>query len=373
MLVEFASLLLLSVVMAHIIPAMLIRRLRSMDLAVPDPEPTPSLAPTPSLEPTPADKTPADKTPAGGEDRYNPTPIDVVVTRIMLTRSKRLPPDLVDSILDFAEYWAHSTNAIYYNAEHRDHLRIVGSSQTENRFLIRSYPLGLTGIDGDKNLAEELAYDTNEAKPLPLTKEHEPRFFASLADYPTPRLARPARKVVFSIRAKDQGWAGSVHREAYEGSFTWFEAGLERFDADQDCDAKCTYDVRHESLSSTAPSLSVCGLRPVYPSIQRDSPDQDYEYVHPLLPQDQFDIHRNKVATREWQDHVVTWSYLDDIQPDSEAGKALEAQGRGRATGDGSFVNRLRFGDVITVWGKARFPAWVNNIEFVKIDVYWAV
>ncbi|KND89120.1 hypothetical protein TOPH_06154 [Tolypocladium ophioglossoides CBS 100239] len=357
MLVEFASLLLLSVVMAHIVPAMLIRRLRSMDLADPDPEPTPNLEPTP-----------------GGDDRYNPTPMDVVVTRIMLIRSKPLPPDLVDSIFDLAEYWAHSTNAINYHAEHRDHLRVVGSSEAENQFLIRSYPLGLTGIDGDKNLAEELAYDTNEAKPLPLSKEHEPKFSSRLADYPTPRLARPTRRVVFSIRSKDQGWtSGNSTRGSYDGSFTWFEAGLERFDADQDCDAKCTYDVRHESLSSTAPSLPVCGLRPVHPSIQRDSPDQDYKYVHPLLQQDQFDIHRNKLATREWQDHVVVWSYLDDTEPDSEASEALDAEGRGRATGDGSFVNSLRLGDVITVWGKARFPNWVNNIESVKIDVYWAV
>ncbi|PNY27083.1 Uncharacterized protein TCAP_02987 [Tolypocladium capitatum] len=401
--------------MAHIVPAMLIRRLRSMDLADPDtadpdtadpdtadPDTAdPDTADPDTADPDPADPDQADPDPADpdqadpdlsdssgsglsdsdpepeptppGDGRRNPTPMDVVLTRTMLTRSKGLPQELVDAILDFAEYWVHSTNVINYIAEGRDPRRVVGTTETENQFLIRSYPLGLTGIGGDKNLAEELAYDTSEARPLPLSREHEPRFFATLVDYPTPRLLRPARKVVFSIKSKDQGWSSLETYGSYGGSYTWFEAGLERFDEDQDCDSKCTYDVRHYSPSSAAPPLAVCGLRPVHPSTRRDSPDQDYKYVHPLLPQDRLVIQRNKVAERKWRYRVVTWSYLDDIKPDSEAGKAIEAEGRGAATGDGSFVNGLRLGDVITIWGKARFPGWVNNIKSVRIDVYWAL
>lgn len=81
-----------------------------------------------------------------------------------------------------------------------------------------------------------LAYDTNEAKPRPLGKEHDPSYFAKLADYPTPKLLHPVRKVVFSIRSKDQGWGGdSEDHHTYHGSWTWFEAGLEKFDAEQTC------------------------------------------------------------------------------------------------------------------------------------------
>lgn len=139
-------------------------------------------------------------------------------------------------------------------------------------------------------------------------------------------------------------------------------------------DEKCTYDVRRDSSASTAPPLPVCGLRPVHPAIERaGSGDEGYIYVHPLLRQDEFEIHRNKTASREWQEHSVTWSYLDDIEPDSESGKELDEAGRGRNTGDGSFVSSLRLGDVVTVWGKARFPLWVNHVESVKIDLYWAV
>jgi hypothetical protein len=96
--------------------------------------------------------------------------------------------------------------------------------------------VGLTGIEGKKALAEVLAYDLNEAKPQPLEKEHDASYFVNLADYPTPKLIRPVRKVVFTIRSKDQGWGGDPgSRHTYDGAWSWFEAGLERFDAEQIC------------------------------------------------------------------------------------------------------------------------------------------
>ncbi|KAF6792649.1 hypothetical protein CMUS01_16143, partial [Colletotrichum musicola] len=47
--------------------------------------------------------------------------------------------------------------------------------------------------------------------------------------------------------------------------------------------------------------------------------------------------------------------------------------GRGRGTGTGRFVRSLKLGDVVTVWGKARFGGWTNNVEFVKVEIYWAI
>jgi hypothetical protein len=64
------------------------------------------------------------------------TPIDIVITRIMLTKGKKLPPDVVDVIFDFAEYWAHSSNEVNYIAEHSEPLMIVGGSPVENKFLV---------------------------------------------------------------------------------------------------------------------------------------------------------------------------------------------------------------------------------------------
>lgn len=137
-------------------------------------------------------------------------------------------------------------------------------------------------------------------------------------------------------------------------------------------DDKCTYDVRRDSASSTPPDLPVCGLRPVHPSIEQDNAE-NYQYLHPLLHQEQWVIRRNRTASRDWQDHVITWSYDDDIEAESDEGTELDEQGRGRGTGDGRFVRSLKMGDVVTVWGKARFAGWVNNVESVKVEVYWAV
>lgn len=107
--------------MAHIVPNMLLARLRQMPLLPQDRE---------QPEPQPSDKTDTN------DGLYHPTPIDIVVVRTMLTRSVKLPPDLVDAIFDYAEYWAHSTNVIDYQAEQQEPLRINGSSMSEDKFLV---------------------------------------------------------------------------------------------------------------------------------------------------------------------------------------------------------------------------------------------
>jgi hypothetical protein len=71
---------------------------------------------------------------------YDPSPMDVFVVREMLSRAIRLPPDIVDVIFDYAEYWAHSTNYIDYLEEHKEPMRVTGSSELENRFLVSIFP-----------------------------------------------------------------------------------------------------------------------------------------------------------------------------------------------------------------------------------------
>ncbi|KAM0345508.1 hypothetical protein ACHAPU_006435 [Fusarium lateritium] len=91
------------------------------------------------------------------------TPIDIVITRIMLSKGTKLPPDVVDVIFDFAEYWAHSSNEIDYMLQHSENLLVNGQSPAENKFLVsrsdqrKSVDMGLTriaslvpcGSDGD--------------------------------------------------------------------------------------------------------------------------------------------------------------------------------------------------------------------------------
>ncbi|KAL7784353.1 hypothetical protein V8C37DRAFT_395912 [Trichoderma ceciliae] len=289
-----------------------------------------------------------------GDKPYEPSPVDIAVVRAMFFRAKKLPPDLIDTIFDFGEYWAHSTTQLHERID-----IMAGNEERENRFLLRSYPLGLVNAEARQN-ANDQPYTTALPTPRPLGESLDADFFAKSVDYPLPRLARPARKVVFTLKSKDQGWVTNPAdaQTPYSKSWTWFEAGLERFEA---CCAS----------NGTVPSVSA--LRPLHPQIHQTSSDPvGYNYVHKLLHSPEWEIQRNKTALQEWQDNVVTWSYLDDVAPDSEGGQALEARGRGRKTGDGKFVRELQVGDVITVWGKARFGGWVNRIESVRIDVYWA-
>ncbi|KAF4122909.1 hypothetical protein GMORB2_7216 [Geosmithia morbida] len=347
---------------------------------------------------------------ASSPDPYRPTPIDIVVVREMLSRGCRLPPDIVDAVFDHAEYWAYSSNYIDYQEEHGSALRINGSRPTENKFLVslphfvlylyvfhllmarkqlRSFPVGFTGLGSEKSLTEELVYDMNELTPRPLGKEHDTTFFRKLPKYPTPRLVHPVRKVVFTIKSHDQGWSSSSSpKGGYEGSHTWFEAGLERFDAEQQCDAHCTKDLRYNSSKSVASALPLCALRPIQPPFEPmitkgkyaskdeggdivDNPS--YKYQHPLEPRQDWEIQRNKLATKTWQENEVTWSWDDNVDPESEDAKALEELGRGKGTGSGGLVRSLKLGDVVTIWGKARFPGWSNVVEKVKVDIYWAV
>lgn len=75
---------------------------------------------------------------------YDPSPIDVAVVRIMLARSKRLPPDLVDAIFEMAEYWVRSTTAVDFGQMpgQARYMNIRGGVQPENEFMVSGcFPL----------------------------------------------------------------------------------------------------------------------------------------------------------------------------------------------------------------------------------------
>jgi hypothetical protein len=274
-----------------------------------------------------------------------------------------------------------------------------------------------------------------------------------------PKGKYPVRKIVFTIESHDQGWGGEnrSQRGTYEGSFSWFDVGHERFSAHRAsksiqvlffCQSYAANPQIEPSqnLSKSTPtpqftleplnlmsvgsiqqspvakehlsgpiSCSLCTLIPstvklnpegdetspdseesgqstpvsgatsspsieptdktntplINPNLQ-DTIDSQYTFNHEMLPSPKL-LQRNLVATRNTTKHVITWSHDDNIDPDSVEGDELEQQGRGRKTGDGSFVRGLRVGDTVTVWAKARFHGWANFIDNMKIDIYWAV
>lgn len=302
---------------------------------------------------------------------------DVLTVKGILLESYKLPIEIIDTIIDFAEYWPHTT-VVADN-------HVNAGRMSEDTFVIRSFPLGyLPGTSNytlpiDDYLAARCI--TREISELDVTKATTSDLLAQWAKASLPRVEHPCRKIVFTTKSKDQGWGGDRGRDhIYFGSYSWFDVGLERFEATDmaECIAESPLEsfVEKFHLSSTGgPSIS-CDLRPIQPAVIKDlsnlSNSSLWRFDHPFLPPPT-KLQSNITAGKEVKKHVIKWAFDDCIDPDAAEGEALERQGRGRESGTGAYVRGLKLGDIVTVWARARFPGWMNAVEEVKIDVYWAV
>ncbi len=211
-------------------------------------------------------------------------------------------------------------------------------------------------------------------KPQPSGTEFSAEDFQHLIPPPTTMLARPCRRIVFTIKSNDQGWGGDPGAHGtYTHSWTWFEAGVERWC--KTTPAQTTNAGKQSPEQHQRPSLQLDDLCTVYPEVELNPETGEYAFRHPLFPNEHLRVQQNLTARREPKVHRVVWSYTDNIDParDVEAAEQLKTQGRGPATGDGKFVRDLKLGDVVTLWAKARFPGWTNQLESATIDVYYAI
>ncbi|EPE35268.1 hypothetical protein GLAREA_10965 [Glarea lozoyensis ATCC 20868] len=318
---------------------------------------------------------------------FSPTADDVVEVKKFFLESAKLPLELVDAIIDQAEYWPH-TRSVFHRHESENPLYVRAGGVEENSLLLRTPPLGFmplqewthaitkTSTDTPRKLTTDVGPELEgtgryawNLEGAPLISESAPgevgddeltkKVLKGLGDDSASR-GLTCRKIVFTIRSHDQGWGGSsaADRGTYRGSFTWFDVGLERVVAKRQDD---------ESGTSNSQNPIVLTTRQILPHF---SPSQEPEF--PLLP-GRTCLQKNLTASNTWQDHVIEWRATDNIHEESPEADALEEQGRGRASLDGEFVRNLKIGDAITVWGKARFGGWSNIITDVNVDVYWAV
>lgn len=326
--------------------------------------------------------------PPAGPSTASPTPTfintldikpeDVQEVKRILAKTRNLPLELVDIILDCAQYWACSTTTIdYTNLQPGNHMSVYGSSLRENEFLLRTQPLGLTKWTPSSDDLWKVV-----TPPKTLEEEYPESKLLNFADAATAQASEhPVRKVVFDITSCDQGH--SSHREdfgTYRSSFTWFDAGLERFDAKNECLPECPDRTSSEpnndedsSQPNDAEKIPTCAIRPVWPPIVPRDGKQEMRYYHELLPTADHLIQANKHASREMNHHHVEWSWDDQVDPDSVEAMKLKDIGRGPATANGEFVRNLKIGDMITVWARSRFPGWTNKIQKVEVRVYWAI
>ncbi|TAQ86214.1 hypothetical protein B7494_g5466 [Chlorociboria aeruginascens] len=285
---------------------------------------------------------------------HTPTVEDVLSVKKILQdmhNGPHLPMELVDAIIDVAEYWPHTTTSMDTT------IRVF--SHDENRFVLRSFPLGFVeATDAEYQILPEFtnkyAYITPEPWP-------ESRGF--------PQDATNEVLEQWKSRSQPRGEQPCLERLNATRELALLKAR----------ELPC-FPLRPASSTQATPlnaSPIVCSLQTLLPrtitvASNLDSTDISYEFEHPLLPSANL-LQKNRAAVKNLQENIIEWSYDDHISRDSTEGIELKTKGRGEATLEGNYVRNLKIGDVITVWAKARFPGWVNTVEQVKMDVYWAV
>ncbi|KAJ8126214.1 hypothetical protein O1611_g7425 [Lasiodiplodia mahajangana] len=300
------------------------------------------------------------------KNTFELTPKTCAEAKSILGKATRLPLELVDIVMDYAEYWVCQTASIDYSVTGSGHLAIHSGRDRENRFLLRTEPLGLTTWHPDDMERWQTAAPAQKLNQEYTHEELEP--FSG--NPPLNLLTHPVRKIVFDIVSRDQGWGGNIEdHHTYRGSWTWFDAGIDRFDKEPTPPVEATEESKSETSSGPKKGPTTSAIRPVWPFLSATSSGYD----HQLQATDHKTIQHNRVAEHDWQHHHVEWSWLDDVDYESTAAQQLEANGRGCRSGDGSFVKDLKSGDMVTLWGHARFPGWVNNVQKVEIKVYWAL
>jgi hypothetical protein len=124
----------------------------------------------------------------------------------------------------------------------------------------------------------------------------------------------------------------------YDGSWTWFEAGV-------------IPKVVHESkpqLSQKRPDYGADtgGVEDFAEGSEQRTEEQSIPY--------RLEIQRNVCASGSTREHIVTWCH-DNPDPKIQ-----------------QWIASLHPGDTIGVFPKAKYPAWVNHVEYVKIEVFVA-
>ncbi|KII91278.1 hypothetical protein PLICRDRAFT_38012 [Plicaturopsis crispa FD-325 SS-3] len=251
-----------------------------------------------------------------------------------------LPIELIDIIMDLAEYWPHSSIIRDDTVEVRG---FQGGGQ--DLMYLRTMPLAFPGAQRD-------FYIEDAAQSWDIGGDMTAKI--ANGQWSPPRGKYPCRKIEFEIQSHDQGWGGDPGASPYDGSYTWFDADAAH--------------LSHLEEHTSPPPIRWSGA---YSTASSPPILVDHHPQSPLIPTSRC-LQKNVRASREAHRHLITWHYLD-VLDESVDGNAGDDDGRGALSKDGTFVRSLVEGDCVELYARARFPAWVNTIEGARITVYWAV
>ncbi|EIW86091.1 hypothetical protein CONPUDRAFT_140813 [Coniophora puteana RWD-64-598 SS2] len=270
---------------------------------------------------------------------YQPTIADVLQVKEFLGCPPiSFPVELIDVLLDDADYWPHSTFVI-------DRSESVGLNISDKIWARTPTLVDLCcegevfeGDDEDPGIQsdEDLGIQSDVTRQLgALSLEHDPpgppsgTSISNSSSHETgrvtasPRGSHPCRKIVFELWSHDQGYSHDTHLYGtYDHTWTWFEVSVEHS------------------------GEGYGGARAA-------------EGKHPLHPRPGH-LQRNVHAKSEDTHHVVAWHWRDRIMKGSAKAQELGMRGRGWRSGDGVIVRDFKKGDRLVLWMHARFPGWIG-------------
>ena len=341
----------------------------------------------------------------------------VIALRQYLAFDRDLPNEIIDIILDLAEYWPHTssvldmTTRVYsghmyygsYPARPRQKLeRLLSTPESrrewkENGFLVRTPPLGWKCV-GDADSAKRQRRQENKAPPIAQPRRKWKPLIPK-PDPPTwlpPRGLHPARRVLFEILSREERLE-NTHKPGstfcYASSRTAFDASVDTISfpkttkksinrsidplnwtaeaATTDCHhrqpSEVCYAIRSKPVTPSSSFFSSSSS----PSSSSNEPD---DTASPLGVTKNYTAHNRKVV-RTWRYDGAERCYLPTTDRDFGSDHATE------------FVRGLKEGDCIGLWARARTAdgfarrrrvgeperAWCNIVDRVAVHVFWAV
>ncbi|KAL8847922.1 MAG: hypothetical protein Q9221_007054 [Calogaya cf. arnoldii] len=359
-----------------------------------------------------------------------PSMVEVIGVKKLLLILK-LPLEIVDLILDHAEFWPHTTCTSQYRTvvfSYRkkpedlrmprdlwirdwrslpfsmDHGPIPENFKLvpNNAFLLRTHPLGLETREPVAPVRPSVVARWKQK----LKRERRPKNTSGPTWLP-PRGLHPCRKVVFEILSHQE--AVDFSEPQYGDSPTWFDVSVERILPEKGFlgptlwTAPMNEEWGDETVGHIEGSTNVTVLKKVpgaeasndklsrqatpASSAIDDNPVQIFETrrtkASDAARARQAVVQQNYQGDAIHRQHVITWRYDDNPDPYSfETDRMLTEFG---THSNGDFIRKLETGESIILWARAWFrlrngfdltagaDPCINVVNRVKMHVFWAV
>jgi hypothetical protein len=258
----------------------------------------------------------------------SPSHTDVHAVRAVLVSHLRMPMELADMIIDFAEYFPSIISRL-------------------------SDPITCVARAANNYKAASLAL---LSEPVPMAQTHD-------------ELVR-VRSVKFTITSADQGWGGE-RPDTYMASYSWFSTAIYRPRRGLD-DPDASLENQSDRSSAQVPRNGAANNIPQYVP----NPDLDVRTSNLaiVVPDDRsavggtngvWKVQSNLVGHRTPILHEIEWF----------KGQRVTERDRHHDGGEDGvgFVELLQPGDQIGLYAEAEFPGWRNEVKAASIEIKYSI